>query len=98
MYDCLLRSLTLLDVCFNLHSKWKADDTAVHSVCVCHTKRHLLSAGNNIKLWDLGTHQVIQVSCHSATCSNYFVASSAELMYVLWCTRLVLQVKQTNAV
>jgi len=46
-----------------LISKWKSEESAVYSLCLCHTQRHLLSGGRNIRLWDLDTHEVLQVRC-----------------------------------
>ena len=42
-------------------SKWKSEESAVYSLCLCHTQRHLLSAGRNIRLWDLDTREVLRV-------------------------------------
>ena len=52
----------VLQCCTSRCSKWKADKRAVHCVC-CHSNNELLlSAGRNIKLWNLVDHTLIKVS------------------------------------
>lgn len=43
-------------------SKWKADRSAVTSLCVSPDGKLLLSAGQVIKMWDLDTKEVYRVS------------------------------------
>lgn len=44
------------------YSKWKADRSAVTSLCVSPDGKLLLSAGQVIKMWDLDTKEVYRVS------------------------------------
>ena len=48
------------------YRKWKGDKGSVYSISLCHSKKHLLSAGRKIKLWDLDTKQVLKVSVASS--------------------------------
>lgn len=50
-----------LSVCLS-YSKWKADRSAVTSLCVSPDGKLLLSAGQVIKMWDLDTKEVYRVS------------------------------------
>lgn len=61
-----------------LHSKWKADRSAVTSLCVSPDGKLLLSAGKIIKMWDLDTKEVYRVSVvESADFSySYFLISN----------------------
>lgn len=43
-----------------VRSKWKADKTSVHSVCMCPGGSALLSAGRTIQLWNLLTKSILK--------------------------------------
>ena len=54
-----------LGCCF-FSRKWKASSGGIHSMCLCSSSR-LLTADREIKMWDLATRTLIQVSssgCH----------------------------------
>jgi len=46
-------------------SKWKADRSAVSSLCISPDGKLLLSAGMIIKMWNLETKEVYRVSLTS---------------------------------
>ena len=48
-------------------SKWKGDKTSVHSIQVSPEGDSLLSAGRDIRLWDLDKKEVLKVSILSKT-------------------------------
>ena len=37
------------------------DKTGAYSLALCHTEKHLLTAGRSIKLWNLETYELLKV-------------------------------------
>ncbi len=52
---------------YSVFSKWKADRSAVSSLCISPDGKLLLSAGMTIKMWNLETKEVYRVSLTSVT-------------------------------
>lgn len=56
-------------------SKWKADRTSVHAVQVSPKGDCLLSAGRDIRLWDIEKKEILQV------CVRYFFSSKISMQH-----------------
>ncbi|CAH1793044.1 unnamed protein product [Owenia fusiformis] len=60
-----------------IKKKWQGDKRDIHSICLCPGQRCLLTAGHNIKLWDLETYELLKTYTGHATDVTSLVCASS---------------------